>query len=389
MITFILTLLSIVSICYYFTCIVAARRFFSRPSDARRSPLPPVSIMIPLYGKDFEAYENYVSFCRQDYSDYQIVFGVNNQRDSSIPVIRKLIADFPDKDITLVIDAGVIGQNPKVNNLNNMLKMAKHDVLVLVDSDIRVAADYLARVVSELANERVGLVTCLYRAGKAPNFAAKLEAVGITGEFAPGVLVAWLIEGLSFALGATIVTTRKHLQAIGGFGAIADYLADDFMLGNLMSQAGYEVRLSSYVVEIVLPPTTLMSMIKHQVRWARGIRACRPWGYLGSIVTHGTVLALLLVLASQGSTLSLSLLAMTLGAQMAMTRSVAIARMGDNLLRRHFWLAPVRDLLGFLFWCLGQTGKNVEWRGRTFKLVDNGKMVADRGDRPVAPTQSG
>ena len=131
MITFILTLLSIVSICYYFTCIVAARRFFSRPSDARRSPLPPVSIMIPLYGKDFEAYENYVSFCRQDYSDYQIVFGVNNQRDSSIPVIRKLIADFPDKDITLVIDAGVIGQNPKVNNLNNMLKMAKHDVLVL------------------------------------------------------------------------------------------------------------------------------------------------------------------------------------------------------------------------------------------------------------------
>ncbi len=376
MITIILTLLSIVSICYYFTCIVAARRFFSRPPVARSSPLPPVSIMIPLYGKDFEAYENYVSFCRQDYSDYQIVFGVNNLQDSSIPVIRKLIADFPDKDITLVIDAGVIGQNPKVNNLNNMLKMAKHDVLVLVDSDIRVAADYLARVVSELASERVGLVTCLYRAGKAPNFAAKLEAVGITGEFGPGVLVAWLIEGLAFALGATIVTTRKHLQAIGGFGAIADYLADDFMLGNLMSQAGYEVRLSSYVVEIVLPPTTLMSMIKHQVRWARGIRACRPWGYLGSIVTHGTVLALLLVLASQGSTLSLSLLAMTLGAQMAMNRRVAIARLGDNLLRQHFWLAPLRDLLGFLFWCLGQTGKNVEWRGRTFKLVDDGKMVA-------------
>jgi ceramide glucosyltransferase len=210
--------------------------------------------MIPLCGKDFEAYENYASFCRQDYPNYQIVFGVNTEGDSSIPIIRKLKSDFPDKDIDLVIDGRAIGENPKVNNLNNMYRKAKHDVIVLVDSDVRVEADYLLSVISELMKEQAGLVTCLYRAGEAPNLAAKIEAVGITGEFAPGVLVAWLTEGISFAFGATIATTRENLEAIGGFNAIADYLADDYMLGRLMSQAGRKVMVSSHVVELVLGP---------------------------------------------------------------------------------------------------------------------------------------
>jgi ceramide glucosyltransferase len=376
MISMILTLLSLVSIGYYCACLYAAWRFFARSAVTTGSPVPPASIMIPLCGKDFEAYENYASFCLQDYSDYQIVFGVNDHADSSIPVIRRLMADFPQKDITLVIETGTIGENPKVNNLHNMLGKAKHEVIVLVDSDIRVRADYLTSVVSELADDRVGLVTCLYRAGEAPNLAAKLEAVGITAEFAPGVLVAWLTEGLSFAFGATIATTKKHLHAIGGFESVANYLADDFMLGKLMSKAGYEVRLSSHVVEIVLPPTTLRSMMKHQIRWARGIRACRPWGYLGSIVTHGTVLATLSALADQGSALTLSVLAMTLCARMVVSYAVAIQGLGDHLLRQNLWLTPLRDLLGFLFWCLGQLGKTVEWRGRTFKLIDDGKMVA-------------
>ena len=259
---------------------------------------------------------------------------MNHAEDSSIPVIRKLIADCPTNDIALVIDPGVIGQNPKVNNLNNMLKEAKHELLVLVDSDIRVDAAYLATVVSELAEAPVGMVTCLYRAGKAPNMAARIEAVGITAEFAPSVLVAWLVEGISFALGATIATTRRSLEAIGGFQAIADYLADDFMLGKLMSQAGFEVRLSSHIVEIVLPPTSFKSMMKHQIRWARGIRACRPWGHLGAVVTHGTPLALLLLLASHGSAFSLAVLTATLLARLAVVYCVAIRRLGDRLLAK-------------------------------------------------------
>jgi ceramide glucosyltransferase len=332
--------------------------------------------MIPLCGKDFEAYQNYASFCLQDYPDYQIVFGVNSEDDSSIPVIQELIHDFPDKHIDLVIDGSAIGENPKVNNLNNMVRMAKHEVIVLVDSDVRVEASYLTKIVTELTEDGVSLVTCLYRAGEAPNLAAKLEAVGITGEFAPGVLVAWLVEGVSFALGATIATTKENLRAIGGFHAIADYLADDYMLGRLMSQGGGGgVRLSSHIVELVLPPTTFMSMLRHQVRWARGIRACRRWGYFGAIVTHGTALALLLVLVSQGSALSLSILAIVLLTRMAMTRQVGIRRLGDRLLRRYLWLVPLRDVFGFVVWCLGQVGNTVEWRGKTYALRNDGKMV--------------
>jgi ceramide glucosyltransferase len=375
MMTVLLTLLCLGSIGYYLTGLVAARRFFAQPPVSRRSQLPPASILIPLSGKDFEAYDNYVSFCRQDYPDYQLIFGVNHADDSSIPVIRQLIADFPEKDITLAIDAGAIGANPKVNNLHNMLGKAGHEVLVLVDSDIRVEATYLATIVSELADERIGMVTCLYRAGKAPNTAAKLEAVGITTEFAPGVLVAWLVEGISFALGATIVTTRKNLHTIGGLQAIADYLADDFMLGKLTVQAGFEVRLSSHVVEIVLPPTTFMSMMKHQIRWTRGIRACRPWGHLGAIITHGTALALLLVLAGHGSVLSLTIAAATLMARLAVIYAVSIRGLRDTPLLRNLWLLPLRDVLGFIFWCLGQAGKTVDWRGKAFKLTNEGKMT--------------
>jgi ceramide glucosyltransferase len=383
MIQTILAILSVGSIGYYFICIYAARRFFSLPAAGRPIEPPPASILIPLCGKDFEAYENYVSFCLQDYPDYQIVFGVADEADSSIPVIHRLMMNFPRTDIDLVIDAGVIGENPKVNNLHNMLKRAKHELIVLVDSDIRVQPDYLASVVSDLAGEGVGLVTCLYRAGAAPNFASKIEAMGITAEFGPGVLVAWLVEGLSFAFGATIATTKKHLEVIGGLEAVANYLADDFMLGKLMSQAGYAVKLSSHVVELVLPPIPFKSMVKHQIRWARGIRACRPLGYLGSIVIHGTALATLSVVVGNGSALSLSILAATLCARMAMAYAVAIRRLGDRLLRRRLWLLPLRDLFGFSFWLLGQTGKTVEWRGRIFRLIDDGKMVVKRSSRTV------
>ncbi len=374
MLTVLLTFACLGSIGFYLAGLVAARRFFARPPADRPPRLPPVSILIPLSGKDFEAYDNYVSFCRQDYPEYQLVFGVNHAEDSSIPVIRRLMADFPENEITLVVDSGTIGSNPKVNNLQNMLTKARHEVLVLVDSDIRVNRDYLTAVVSELATDETGLVTCLYRAGKASNLAAKIEALGITAEFAPGVLVAWLLEGISFALGATIATTRANLQAIGGFHAVADYLADDFMLGQLMHRAGFEVRLSPQVVEIILPPTTFRSMMKHQLRWARGIRACRPWGHRGAFITHGTILALLLVLASEGSAMTVALFTAVLLGRSAVAYYVAIRKLNDRLLARLFWLLPLRDLFGFIFWTLGQVGRRVEWRGRSYRLLHGGKM---------------
>jgi len=360
---------------YYLLSIVAGFRFFSRPRASALGELLPVSIMIPLHGADFKAYRNYAELCRQDYPEYQIVFGVSDSRDSSVPIVKKLISDFPDRDIALVISDKTIGQNLKVSNLENMLARVKHEQIVIVDSDIRMGRDYLRKVLAPLSDPTVGLVTCLYRAAETPDFAAKLEAVGITAEFAAGVLMAWMLEGVKFALGSTMATTRTRLEAIGGFHALADYLADDFMLGNLIERDGYEVRLSHHVVETAMQPAGFRGMMQHQMRWARSTRISRPMGYLGLILTHGTALALLNVAVDRASTFSLMLLAATLVIRLTMGWMIGVQWLGDRILKRYFWLVPVRDLLSFLIWCLSWFGKKVEWRGRLFEVAGDGKMI--------------
>jgi len=360
---------------YYLLSIVAGLRFFSRPSAPERGALLPVSIMIPLHGADFKAYQNYAELCRQDYPDYQVVFGVRDSRDTSVPIVQKLIANSPDRDITLVISDKTIGSNLKVSNLANMLGQVKHERIVIVDSDIRVNRNYLRTVLAPLADPRVGLVTCLYRAAETPDFAAKLEAVGITAEFAAGVLMAWMLEGVKFALGSTMATTRTRLESIGGFPALADYLADDFMLGNLIERDGYEVRLSHHVVETAMEPSGFMAMMRHQIRWARSTRISRPMGYLGVLLTYGTALALLNVVVDWASTFSLMLLASTLVIRLAMGWLIGVHWLGDKILKKYFWLVPVRDLLSFAIWCLSWVGKRVEWRGRLFEVARDGKMI--------------
>jgi len=372
---------------YYLLSIVAGFRFFSRPSLLKDGHSLPVTIMVPLYGADFEAYENYARFCRQDYPEYQIVFGVRDSRDSSIPIVEKLIADFPERDIALVISDSTIGQNLKVSNLQNMLARVKHEQIVIVDSDIRVGRDYLRKVLAPLSDPRVGLVTCLYRAAETPDFAAKLEAVGITAEFTAGVLMARMLEGVKFALGSTMATTRTRLEAIGGFHALADYLADDFMLGNLIERDGYEVRLSQHVVETAMQPSGFAGMMRHQMRWARSTRISRPMGYLGLILTYGTALALLNLAVDRASTFSLILLASTLVVRLMMGWVIGVHWLGDRVLKKNFWLVPVRDLLSFFIWCLSWVGKRVEWRGRLFEVARDGKMILVSGARAGVPTR--
>jgi ceramide glucosyltransferase len=367
---------------FYILSMLAGFRFFMRREDEREY-LPPVSIMVPLYGADFKAYQNYARLCRQNYPDYQIVFGVREADDSSIPIVERLQTDFPERDIALVISSEVIGQNLKVSNLRNMYSRVKHEHVVIIDSDIRVTGDYLRKVIAPLGDPRVGLVTCLYRAAETPDFAARLEAVGITAEFAPGVLMAWMLEGVKFALGSTMATTRARLEAIGGFAALADYLADDFMLGNLIAADGYEVRLSQHVVETAMAPAGFAGMISHQVRWARSTRISRPLGYLGLILTYGTALAVLTVLVDGASSFSLGLLAFTLIVRLTMGWLIGVHWLHDGILKRNFGLLPLRDLLSFGIWCLSWIGTRVEWRGRTFEVTANGKMVLVDGPRVV------
>ena len=372
---------------YYLLSLVAGFRFFSRPGVGGPGALLPVSVMIPLHGADFKAYQNYAELCRQDYPEYQLVFGVRDFGDLSVPIVEKLIADFPDRDIALVISDKTIGQNLKVSNLENMLTRVKHEQIVIVDSDIRVSRDYLRTVLAPLSDPRVGLVTCLYRAAETPDFAAKLEAVGITAEFAAGVLMAWMLEGVKFALGSTMATTRTRLEAIGGFPALADYLADDFMLGNLIEADGYEVRLSHHVVETSMQPAGFRGMIRHQMRWARSTRISRPMGYLGLILTYGTALAFLNVAVDRASMFSLMLLASTLVIRLTMGWVIGVHWLGDRILKKYFWLVPVRDLLSFLIWCLSWVGKRVEWRGRVFEVARDGKMILVARARAGVPTR--
>lgn len=379
-IEFIMAGLTVAADAFYLLSIVAARKFFFNRKADEIGELPPVSIMIPLYGADFKAYRNYSLFCRQDYPEFQIVFGVREREDSSIPIVEKLIADFPETDIALVVCPDVIGTNLKVSNLENMLRLVKHEHIIIVDSDILVGPDYLRRITGELSGHRVGLVTCMYRAAEAPDFAAKLEAVGITAEFHPGVLMARMIEGVKFALGSTMATTRARLESIGGFPALKDYLADDFMLGNLIAASGYEVRLSDYVVETVMAPIGFSRMMRHQLRWSRSTRRSRPAGYFGLLFTYGTALALVNVAVARVSALSLALLGLTLVVRMTMGWVIGVGYLGDKILKKHFYLLPVRDVLSFLIWCFSWFGRRVEWRGRVFEVKRGGKMLQVGGE---------
>jgi len=367
---------------FYLLAIFAGFRFFSRQEPDQEGELLPASIMVPLYGADFKGYQNYARLCQQDYPEYQIVFGVRDALDSSVPIVQKLIEDFPERDITLVVSDKMLGQNLKVGNLQNMLASVKHERIVILDSDIRVSQDHLRKVLGPLSSNQVGLVTCLYRAAGAPDFGARLEAVGITAEFAAGVLMAWMLEGVKFALGSTMATTRTRLEAIGGFHALADYLADDFMLGYLIAKDGYEIRLSDHVVETAMHPVGLRGMLRHQMRWARSTRISRPLGYLGLILTYGTALALLNVAIGGASTFSLGLFALTLVIRLMMGWLIGVHWLKDKILLRNFWLVPARDLLSFLIWCLSWVGNKVEWRGQLFEVQSSGKMIqAPRGER--------
>ena len=336
--------------------------------------------MIPLCGEEPEAYRNYAPYCRQDYPEYQIVFGVRDPQDPSVPIVRQLITDFPKVDISLIVSSRTIGTNLKVSNLENMLAAVKHEYIVIVDSDIRVGTDYLRTIIPPLSDQGVGLVTCPYRSSRAVNLPSRLESLWITTEFMPSVFVANRLEGMRYSLGATMALTRQRLSDIGGFPVMANHLADDYILGHLIWKRGEEVRLLNYVVETSQPTVSFLRMLKHRVRVSRGIRACRPWGHLGLVLTNGTVLCLLNAIVAHASPVSLALLGTGLGLRFASAWLIGAHWLNDRILRKHIWLVPVSDLLTFLVWILSYTGRKVEWRGGLYELDEDGKLLLRRED---------
>lgn len=366
--------LCLTAIGYYGYALYAARTFFTQKQCLAPDFHPAVSILKPVCGLEPHAYANLASFCCQDYPTYQVIFSVQDWHDSSVAVIRQLIRDFPDRDLQLVIDDRTLGANRKTSNLANAFARANYDLLLLSDSDVHVEPDYLQHVVQPLSDSKVGVVTCLYRS-LTDGWLTKVEALSSATEFLPGVLVSDRLEGTKFAMGQTIVLRRAALEAIGGFEAIANYLADDFQLGHLPAQAGYKIVLSPYVIEHVMATSNFMGTIQRQLRWMVGIRVSRPWGYTGLIFTYGTVSSLLFLLATGGSPLGWLLLGLTWSSRFAMAWFVGVRCLHDPVAKQLLWFVPLRDCISFALWCYGFTGNTIVWRGRQFRLTREGELI--------------
>ncbi len=370
---FLLLIFCLSAVLFYCFGIYSAITFFRNPHAVDLNFHPPLTILKPIAGLDEDAYENLASFCQQDYPVYQVIFCVQDADDLAIPVIKQIIEDFPGVDIQLVVSDRIIGANLKVSNLANGLTTAKYDILLLVDSDIRVGKDYLQQVIQPFQDESVGIVTCLYRS-LAKGWIANLEGIGTSTEFHPGVLVSNQLEGIKFAFGSTIGIKKQVLQAIGGFEAVADYLADDFQFGYLSTQAGYKVVLAYYVVEHVLASSTLTNAINRQIRWARCVRISRPWGYLGLMFTYGTVASILFLITTKGVLFAWAILFIVWWTRLIMGWVVGVNYLQDLSAKQYLWLIPLRDLLSFGIWCCGFFGNTIEWRGQRMKLKKDGKL---------------
>lgn len=377
----ILLLLVAASIGYAVTVIVAGALWWKDRSKQRELGLdftPPISILVPVCGADEDAFANFSSLCQQEYPEYEVVFGCRDKDDSAIPVIRRIQEAFPALPVRLVINSHQTGTNAKISNLINILAEVRNEYLFIVDSDIRVTPDYLRRVVAPLRVEGTGMVTCLYRGSGAKTLATLIENVGISSTFGPEVMSSRALEGVKFALGSTIAIRRSLFDAIGGFQAVADQLADDYVLGNRTAALGYEVVLSDYVVDHVSGRDTLAGMLRHQIRWGRSTRIVRPKGYTGLILTYGMATSLMLWASLGFSEFGRSLVILSVAVRMISAIWGGVILMGDPRLLPLVWMVPFRDLLAFGIWLASLFGKEVSWRGKTYIVQRDGTM------KPVA-----
>jgi ceramide glucosyltransferase len=362
-----LALPALAAAAYYFLAAVAAARWKTDEKAAGAGCERPLSVLKPVRGRDPRFWEAIRSHAEQDYGEFEILFGVSDPDDPAIADIERLQREFPARHISLHV---VSTQTPniKVGVLAELAKRARHPILLVNDSDIKVEPGYLRAVTAPLDDPKIGLVTCLYRAA-AESSATRAEALGIATEFAPSVLVARLLGVAEFALGSTMVFRAETLREIGGFPAIAEFIADDYQLGRRISQRGYHIHFAPAVVETNLGAGSWAETWRHQLRWSRTIRVSHSSGYYGYVVTHATLWALVAFAAGQWWA----------GAAALGLRMIAGVWIGAGILKdrhsaRGFWLIPLRDLFGFAVWLCGAFGSTVEWRGQKLRLRADGRI---------------
>jgi ceramide glucosyltransferase len=372
---------------YYIAATFAALRFFlherGRPNT---SYAPAVSLLKPVRGVDFASYENFASFCTQEYPDYEILFGVADRADPAVLLIERLMAEFPQRRILLLVGSEQLGTNRKVNKLARLAREAQHDVLALTDGDVRVGPRYLHEVVAPFADRKVGAVTSFYRGVAEKNLGAELEAIGAASDFFAGVLMANWMEGITFGLGASIVTTKEWIAKIGGFAAIADMHSDDYELGHRIAKAGGKVLLSREAVWTMYPPQTARGFWQHQVRWARTVRLCRPLSFAGLIFTHGLPWAVLAALIAPAQWIVATYLLGYLVLRLTMAWTVGVWGVRDEVLRRKFWLVPLRDAVYFVVWLASFGSNRIHWGGEEFRMEKGQLVPAASVESPVTGT---
>ena len=361
---------------YYFIVLYSTIHFFL---DAkRRYPpnldfTPPVSCLKPIKNLDIEAYENYASFCRQDYPDYEIVFCVD-PGDPALPVLERLIRDFPERRIRLLFGSDRDAINDKVARLVRLTNEAEHDLFVITDGDVRVRTDYLRSVVSPFRDPKVGAATCLYASTKENSLLEELQSISMISDFFAGIMAAWQLDGTKFTLSQTIVTTRKNISGFGGYQLIESRPADDLYIGRLASEQGLDVKLLPYVVQTVADFHSLKELLEKRVRWMTVMRHMRPWGHVGLLFTWGLPWALVAVMVHPSVAVAVAYFGGYLACRIAMAWLIGTWGMKQKGLWKQFPLIPVWDAMALYIWLVSFRRKTIRWRGVDY-LLREGRLV--------------
>ena len=366
---------------YYAIALYSSWQFFRRPRRPLNGFTPPVSLLKPVRGLDPDAYENFASFCRQDYPEYEILFCLDRDDTAAVGTVEKLIADFPQRRIRVLYGSLGTGSNDKVMKLARLVNEAAYETVVISDSDVRARPDYLRAVVAPLENPEVGATTCLYVTTEENTTAESLQTIGMISDFYAGILVARQLDGVKFALGPTIVTTRARLAEFGGYASIDNRPGDDLLVGRLIAERGHKVELLPYAIDTVADYQSFPDLVHKRLRWVVVMRHMRPWGHLGMIFTLGLPWCLAAIAYRPTVAVAAGFLGTYLVLRLAMTWLVGVWGLKQRTLWGKMALIPLWDAFAFCIWAFSFLRSTVRWRGGNYYIRD-GQLV------PVAQAES-